>query len=139
MATIEQVLGTIADILWGNWLLYVLVSIGILYTLMTGGIQLHCLLLIRKGIFRKRDSANENGSCSSWQSLWGSLGSCVGSGNIVGVSTAILSGGDGALFWMWFAAFFGMATKFGEIVLGMCYHGKDKQGNVAGGSMYYIA
>ena len=62
----------------------------------------------------------------------------MGSGNIVGVSTAILSGGPGALFWMWAAAFLGMATKFGEIVMGVKYHGHDEKGNIAGGPMYYI-
>lgn len=67
-----------------------------------------------------------------------SRASCVGSGNIVGVSTAILAGGPGALFWMWMAAFLGMATKFAEIVMGVMYHGHDEKGNIAGGSMYYI-
>ena len=140
MAEIELVIGNIANILWGDWLLFALLGLGILYTFMTGGIQIRCLFLLRRGIFRKSHlkKQGEEG-CSSWQSLCGSLASCVGSGNIVGVSTAILSGGDGALFWMWFAAFFGMATKFGEIVLGMCYHGHDRKGNITGGSMYYIA
>lgn len=140
MAEIELVIGNIANVLWGDWLLFALLGLGMLYTVMTGGIQIRCLFLLRRGIFRKSHlkKQGEKG-CSSWQSLCGSLASCVGSGNIVGVSTAILSGGDGALFWMWFAAFFGMATKFGEIVLGMCYHGHDRKGNITGGSMYYIA
>lgn len=140
MAEIELVIGNIANALWGDWLLFALLGLGMLYTVMTGGIQIRCLFLLRRGIFRKSHlkKQGEEG-CSSWQSLCGSLASCVGSGNIVGVSTAILSGGDGALFWMWFAAFFGMATKFGEIVLGMCYHGHDRKGNITGGSMYYIA
>ena len=66
------------------------------------------------------------------------MASCVGSGNIVGVSTAILSGGPGALFWMWVAAFLGMATKFGEIVMGVKYHSQNEKGEIAGGPMYYI-
>lgn len=141
MAEIELVIGSIADVLWGGFLLYALLGLGILYTVMTGGIQLRCLFLIRRGIFRKSrvKEQGEKGGCSSWQSLCGSLASCVGSGNIVGVSTAILAGGDGALFWMWVAAFLGMATKFGEIVLGIRYHGYDRTGRIAGGSMYYIA
>ncbi len=74
--------------------------------------------------------------------LWGNwllfvlLG--VGSGNIVGVSTAVVAGGMGALFWMWVAAFLGMATKYGEIVLGMLYREKDETGAWTGGPMYYI-
>ena len=141
MAEIELVVGNIANTLWGDWLLFALLGLGMLYTCMTGGIQIRFLFLLRRGIFRKHHLVQKKGEkgCSSWQSLCGSLASCVGSGNIVGVSTAILSGGDGALFWMWVAAFFGMATKFGEIVLGVRYHGHDKKGNITGGSMYYIA
>lgn len=67
------------------------------------------------------------------------MASCVGSGNIVGVSTAILSGGPGALFWMWVAAILGMATKFAEITLGVRYHGRDEAGEINGGPMYYIS
>lgn len=143
MAELERQVVNIANILWGDWLLLALISLGVLYTIMTGGIQLRCLWLIPKGLFtgkNKKKANTENGTgCTSWQSLCASLASCVGSGNIVGVSTAILYGGDGALFWMWLAAFFGMATKFGEIVLGVTYKGLDKNGHIVGGSMYYIS
>lgn len=141
MANFEQSVDALANALWGDWLLFALLGLGVLYTVMTGGIQFRCLYLIPRGLFKKAgalEKTNERG-CSSIQSLFASLASCVGSGNIVGVSTAILSGGDGALFWMWFAAFFGMATKFGEIVMGVTYHGYDKSGNITGGSFYYIA
>ena len=66
------------------------------------------------------------------------LASCVGSGNIVGVATAVLAGGMGAIFWMWVAAFVGLATKYGEIILGMLYRVKDDKGTWVGGPMYYI-
>ena len=113
--------------------MFALLGLGVLYTIMTGGIQLRCLYLIPRGLFKKAENKEKNDAkgCSSIQSLFASLASCVGSGNIVGVSTAILSGGDGALFWMWFAAFFGMATKFGEIVMGVTYHGHDSKGNAS--------
>lgn len=141
MATLEQIVDVIATALWGDWLLFALLGLGVLYTIMTGGIQLRCLYLIPRGLFKKAENKEKNDAkgCSSIQSLFASLASCVGSGNIVGVSTAILSGGDGALFWMWFAAFFGMATKFGEIVMGVTYHGHDSKGNITGGSFYYIS
>lgn len=141
MANIEAMVVYIANLLWGDWLLCALIGLGLWYTCITGGIQVRFLRLIRKGIFSKghEKSESHDKGCTSWQSLCASLGSCVGSGNIVGVSTAILYGGAGALFWMWVAAFFGMATKFGEIVLGVKYRGHDKKGNIVGGSMYYIS
>ena len=140
MDTIEAFFGKLADFLWGDWLLFALVGLGIYYTAMTGFIQLRCLFLIPKGVFGGgRKEAQDKEKCSSYQALCAAIASCVGSGNIVGVSTAVLSGGPGALFWMWAAAFFGMATKFGEITLGVRYHGRDREGNIAGGPMYYIA
>ena len=140
MDIIESIFGKLADFLWGDWLLFALVGLGIYYTVMTGFIQLRCLFLIPKGVFGGgRRKAQDKEKCSSYQALCTAIASCVGSGNIVGVSTAVLSGGPGALFWMWMAAFFGMATKFGEITLGVRYHGRDGKGNIAGGPMYYIA
>ncbi len=91
----------------------------------------------RKG--NEKEGKTGTGKCSSYQALCTAVASCVGSGNIVGVSTAILAGGPGALLWMWVAAFLGMATKLGEITLGMCYQGYDKEHKVIGGPMYYIA
>lgn len=142
MKTIEIFFQKAADILWGDWLLFALLGLGIFYTIVTGGIQFRCLPLIARGVFkggRKNTENDEGKNCSSYQALCAAIASCVGSGNIVGVSTAILSGGPGALFWMWVAAIFGMATKFGEITMGVRYHGKDAEGNIAGGPMYYIA
>lgn len=139
----EAIIKRVADLLWGDWLMAALLGLGVFYTAMTGGIQFRCAALFCKGFF-KRENGQEKykdlaGSCSSYQALCTAVASCVGSGNIVGVSTAILAGGPGALFWMWIAAFFGMATKFGEIVVGIRYHGFDDKGEVAGGPMYYIA
>ena len=79
-----------------------------------------------------------NEGISSFEALCTAIASCVGSGNIIGVSTAILAGGLGAIFWMWVAAFLGMATKYGEIILGMLYREKNDKGEYVGGSMYYI-
>ena len=122
MEKIEDLIKTLADFLWGDWLLAVLLGLGIFYTFMTGFVQIKCVKLLRKGFFQLSNGRNETKDekkCSSYQALCAAIASCVGSGNIVGVSTAILAGGPGALFWMWTAAFFGMATKFGEIVMGM--------------------
>lgn len=143
MEQLEKLLGNLADLLWGNWLLVALVGLGVLYTAITGCVQIRRLPFIVRSLWKslgkKERQASKKGGLSSLQALFTAVASCVGSGNIVGVSTAILAGGPGALFWMWVAAFFGMATKFGEIVLGICYRGKDSKGMPIGGPMYYIA
>lgn len=129
--------------LWGDWMLSALLGLGIYYTCMTGFAQVRFFpYIIRR--FAKEAGRGEKGQagagkCSSYQALCTAVASCVGSGNIVGVSTAILAGGPGALLWMWVAAFLGMATKLGEITLGMRYHSYDKEHKVIGGPMYYIA
>lgn len=129
--------------LWGNWLLFVLLGVGILYTVISGCVQVrHFGYIIRKTLWNPvrygdRDAESE-GSVSSFQALNMALASCVGSGNIVGVATAVLAGGMGAIFWMWVAAFVGLATKYGEIILGMLYRVKDDKGTWVGGPMYYI-
>lgn len=141
MNALEQCFGKIAGFLWDDWLLAALLGLGILYTVMTGFVQVRCFPMVIKNFIQSVKTRNEvkaEGKCSSYQALCTAIASCVGSGNIVGVSTAILAGGPGALFWMWVAAFFGMATKFGEIILGIRYHGRDENGQIIGGPMYYI-
>lgn len=147
METLERFFGELAGLLWGNWLLAVLLGLGIFYTLLTGGIQFRCLpyfirhvkeLGRREHGKKKQDAEGDAGALSSIQALFVAVASCVGSGNIVGVSTALISGGPGALFWMWIAAFFGMATKYGEIILGIHYREQDETGRYTGGPMYYI-
>lgn len=86
----------------------------------------------------KKSGEEDAGGITSFQALCTAVASCVGSGNIVGVSTAIVAGGLGAIFWMWVAAFVGMATKYSEIVLGLLYRERDEQGRWVGGPMYYI-
>ena len=129
--------------LWGDWMLIILLGLGVYYTCMTGFVQVRFFPYIFRQLAkdtRKKDGKQEGGgTCSSYQALCTAVASCVGSGNIVGVSTAILAGGPGALLWMWAAAFLGMATKFGEITLGMRYHSYDQDHKVVGGPMYYIA
>ncbi|MEH7084701.1 alanine:cation symporter family protein, partial [Neobacillus drentensis] len=78
------------------------------------------------------------GDVTSFGALATALAATVGTGNIVGVATAIQIGGPGALFWMWIAAFFGMATKYAEGVLAVKYRTIDEKGQVSGGPMYYI-
>ena len=145
MKVIEDCVTGLADMLWGNWMLYLLLGLGVYYTAVTGGIQIRAIPgLFReffgKGKGRGREKEEDGaGSLSSMQALCIAVASCVGSGNIVGVATALIAGGPGAMFWMWLAAFFGMATKYGEIVLGLCTRERDENGAYLGGPMYYIS
>lgn len=121
---------------WGPPLLILLVGTGIMLTIRLGGIQLLKLPYALKLVF-KEDQSGE-GDISSFGALCTALAATVGTGNIIGVATAIAAGGPGALFWMWLAAFFGMATKYAEGVLAIKYRQLDENGQVAGGPMYYI-
>lgn len=87
-------------------------------------------------IFRAQNAGS--GDIDSFKALCTALSATVGTGNIVGVATAIHAGGPGALFWMWMAAFFGMATKYAEGLLAVKYRETDEKGEIAGGPMYYI-
>ncbi len=101
-----------------------------------GVVQITKLPRALKLIFSAENKGS--GDVSSFAALCTALAATVGTGNIVGVATAIKAGGPGALFWMWIAAFFGMATKYSEGVLAIKYRTKDKNGQVSGGPMYYI-
>lgn len=140
---IETFFGTAADFLWEDWMLVLLLGLGIYYTVMTGFVQFRYFPYVfkqfLKGLRKNQDEDGKSGKFSSNQALFTAVASCVGSGNIVGVSTAILSGGPGALFWMWIASILGMSTKFAEITLGVRYHGRDEAGEINGGPMYYIS
>lgn len=146
MSIIEYIFQTAADFLWKDWMLVMLLGLGIFYTFVTGFVQF-CFFPYTVRYFLKEIRTRKNtgtdpessGRCSSYQALCTAVASCVGSGNIVGVSTAILAGGPGSLFWMWSAALLGMATKCAEITLGVRYHGQDEKGNITGGPMYYIS
>lgn len=146
MENLELFLRQLASILWGNWLLFTLLAVGLLYSFATGFVQFKKFpYIINQTIINpmkqnfKEDKSSSEGSITSFQAMCTALASCVGSGNIIGVSTALASGGIGAIFWMWVAAFLGMATKFGEIILGILYREKNNKGEYIGGPMYYIS
>ena len=130
------ILNEIDSIVWGVPLLVLLVGTGIFLTIRLSLIQVfklrHALGLITNA---KNHGA---GDVSSFKALCVALSATVGTGNIVGVATAIKLGGPGALFWMWLAAFFGMATKYAEGLLAIKYRTMDSRGEIAGGPMYYI-
>lgn len=133
-------------IVWGPVGLGLLFGTGLLLTVRTGGFQLRrCGYWMRHtfgAILTDRSvtahTAREEQAISQFQSLCTALASTIGTGNLVGVATAILSGGPGAVFWMWVMALLGMMTSYAENVLGIYYRRKDPAGGWRGGPMYYL-
>ncbi|MBQ2047380.1 MAG: sodium:alanine symporter family protein, partial [Schwartzia sp.] len=136
MEELNSVLTQIDDILWGVPLIVLLLGTGIYLTIRLNLLQVFRLPLALKLIFKAQNDGK--GDVSSFKALCVALAATVGTGNIVGVATAVKLGGPGAVFWMWVAAFFGMITKYAEIVLAMKYRVKDDNGVYHGGPMYYI-
>ena len=130
-----ELLKSIDAFAWGPPLLILLVGTGIYLTARLGFLQILRLPKAFQLIFTKDKG---HGDVSSFAALCTALAATVGTGNIIGVATAIKVGGPGALFWMWMAAFFGMATKYAEGLLAIKYRTKDDHGAVAGGPMHYI-
>ncbi len=123
------------DFIWGIPLITLLLGTGIYFTIKLRLLQIKHLKYAFTCIFKKEEG---DGDISSFQSLCTALSSTIGTGNIVGVATAIVAGGPGAVFWMWVSAFFGMTTKYAEGLLAIKYRIKDEQGNMAGGPMFYL-
>lgn len=130
------VLNEIDNFIWGPPLLVLLVGTGILLTIRLNLLQIFKLPKALSLIFRAQNAGS--GDIDSFKALCTALSATVGTGNIVGVATAIHAGGPGALFWMWMAAFFGMATKYAEGLFAVKYRETDEKGEIAGGPMYYI-
>ncbi|MCH4886591.1 sodium:alanine symporter family protein [Acidaminobacter sp. JC074] len=131
----------INGLVWGPPLLILLVGTGIYLTIRLGLLQIFKLPLALKYLFTKdpeMTSDKAKGDISAFASVCTALSATIGTGNIVGVATAIRLGGPGALFWMWMAAFFGMATKYAEALLAVKYRVVDDNGQMSGGPMYYI-
>ena len=141
METLTEVFEKVNRVVWGPPLLILLAGTGIYLTMKLKLLQVFKLPLALKCVFGKDDEKNDDkakGDISSFAALCTALSSTIGTGNIVGVATAIQFGGPGALFWMWIAAFFGMATKYAEGVLAIKYRIVDENGEMSGGPMYYI-
>ena len=136
MESLIPILKDIDSFLWGVPLITLLVGTGILLTVRLSLIQvLHLPRALSLILHAKNRGA---GDISSFKALCVALAATIGTGNIVGVATAVKVGGPGAIFWMWMAAFFGMATKYAEGLLAVKYRTTDAHGEIAGGPMYYI-
>ncbi len=138
METWIEIFNKIDSFVWGPPLLILLVGTGVYLTGRLGILQIFKLPLALTYLFKKDEDSKGEGDVSSFAALCTALAATIGTGNIVGVATAIKAGGPGALFWMWIAAFFGMATKYAEGLLAIKYRVVDKNGQMSGGPMYYI-
>lgn len=140
---LERINGILNSIVWGPAVLSLILIAGIWFSLRSGffqftGIRVWWDKTFRTLFRRKKTKQKKEKGISPFQALTTALAGSIGTGNIVGVATALTLGGPGAIFWMWIAAFFGMMTVFAEIVLGVRYRVRNKRGEWAGGAMYYI-
>lgn len=136
METFNKLTEKIDNFVWGVPLILLIFGCGIFLTIRTGGIQFRKLRLALKYMFK--DEKDGSGEISSFAALCTALSATIGTGNIVGVATAIAAGGPGALLWMEIAALFGMATKYSEGLLAVKYRVKSSDGKMLGGPFYYI-
>ncbi len=143
---ITKINGVINNFVWGLPMLVLLVGTGILMTTLTKVFQLshfgywmkHTLGSIFTDAHITRHTEEHDHSISQFQSLCTALAATIGTGNIVGVASALLFGGPGSIFWMWIVAFFGMMTNYSENVLGIYYRRQNDKGEWCGGAMYYL-
>ena len=133
---INSFLTTVDNLVWGVPLMVLIMAGGILLTVRLGLLQMRRLPLALKWMFKNEEEGD--GEISSFAALCTALSATIGTGNIVGVATAVCAGGPGALFWMILAAFFGMATKFSEGLLAVKYRVVAEDGHSLGGPFYYI-
>ena len=136
--TIDSFMAELANILWGTPLVILLLGGGFYFSIISRLAPFTYLLHAIDILFGKYDSDDDPGQITHFQALSSALSSTVGMGNIAGVAVAIHTGGPGSIFWMWCTAILGMSTKFFTCTLALMYRGKDDNGEIQGGVMYYI-
>ena len=144
---IENVNNVLNGIVWGWPVIILILGTGLLLTIRTRGLQVThfkeslstTIVPTIKSLGKKRTKDERLHSVSQFEAFSTAISGTVGTGNIIGVVSAILTGGPGAVFWMWVSAFFGMVTNYSENLLGLYFRKKDKHGNLSGGAFYYIA
>lgn len=137
MVNIGIYLEQIKDWIWGPPLLLLILGVGCYFTFLLRGFQFRYLFYAIKQIYRVQKKESR-GDIKPYESLMTTLSGAIGTGAIVGVSTGLVIGGVGALFWMWITALFGMATKYAESLLAIMYRQEDAKGEMIGGPMEYI-
>lgn len=137
----SSIIASVNDFVWGPIMLALLVGTGVFLTIRLKFLPWRNLGYALKSVFAKQDKAAEardKGDISPFQSLMTALAATIGTGNIVGVATAMVLGGPGALVWMWISALFGLSTKYGESVLAVKYRETNEKGEMCGGPMYAL-
>lgn len=137
LEAVSMVLTKIDDLVWGIPLIAVILAAGIFLTVRLKGLQITKLIKAVKEI-KANERTGDQGEVSSFGALCTALSATIGTGNIVGVATALVAGGPGALFWMWLAALLGTATKYAECLLANKYRVVAEDGHIIGGPFYYI-
>ncbi len=138
MNTLSTILSTVDDFVWGPVMLILLVGTGIFLTIRTRFLGWRNLgYALRSGLGKEaRTTGRGEGDISPFSALTTALAATIGTGNIVGVATAMVAGGPGALVWMWLSAFFGLTSKFSECMLAIKYREVNEAGEMSGGPMY---
>ncbi len=139
MDWILELNSTVNSIVWGPPMLFLLIGTGILLTIATRGVQFRKFLFGGRQVLGLDRPASGEGAVSGYKALATSLSATVGVGNIAGIPIAITAGGPGAIFWLFVAGLFGMATKFAEIAIALQFREKDPNGEMRGGAMYVLA
>lgn len=142
MEIIRSVNAEINNIVWGPIMLTLLIGTGLFLSVKTGFLQFRKFGYMMKhtllGVFSKNQHEKDNAGVSPFQAVATAMAGTIGTGSIAGLATAIVSGGPGAVFWMWVSALLGMITKYSEILLSIKFREKNDEGRWVGGPMYYI-
>lgn len=138
METLDRINDFVNSIVWGWPTMILLVGTGIFFTICLRGFQFRHLGDCIKSTVQKRSGSAGTGEVTPFQAFATALAGTVGTGNIVGCSGAIITGGPGAVFWLWISGLFGMATKYSEVLLAIRYRRRNEHGERVGGPMFYI-
>ncbi len=144
--TVTEVNAFINNIVWGWPVIILILGTGLLLSIRTRFLQVRkfgnswatTIIPTVKSIGKKKEKKPGEKTVSQFEAFSAAISGTVGTGNIIGVVAAILTGGPGAVFWMWVSAFFGMVTNYSENVLGLYFRKRDKDGEFSGGAFYYI-
>lgn len=139
MEALNTIVGAISSVIWHDWVLYVVMGVGILFTIWSGFCQYSALTHGTQVVRGKYDNPDDPGAINHFQALSAALSATVGLGNIGGVAVAIALGGPGAVFWMWMIGLVGMALKTTEVTLSMLYRNTDNPDNPHGGPMWVVS
>ena len=147
LSAVEKVNGAINDFVWGIPMIVMILGTGLLLTIRTRFLQVRkfgeslstTIVPTIRSIGKSKKKTGDAKTISQFEAFSAAISGTIGTGNIIGVSSAILTGGPGAVFWMWVSAFVGMVTNYSQNVLGLYFRKNDKHGNLSCGAMYHTS